>query len=100
MTRTCGFQTRDMSEPPPSAPPDRILLMDVRAGGVSQGVCRRDGLSGSSLGEPPRRGTAGQPSRLAHLAWEEPSRGGAVLPGSRRLPWGLTFHFSPLPGWS
>lgn len=73
--------------------------MDVGAGEqVGQGVRQRGGLSGSSLDEPPRRGTAGLHSPCAHLAGEEPGRGGAALPRSRCLPWGLTFHFPPLPG--
>ena len=33
------------------------------------------------------------PSPCAHLAREEPVRGGASLPRPRCLPWGLTFHF-------
>lgn len=94
-TRTCGIQAMG-----------RFLFgflrgieknrVDVGAGDrVGQGVRQRGGVPGSSLDEPLRARRSGRP---AHLAGEEPVPGGVSLPWPRCLPWGLTFHFLPLPG--
>lgn len=73
--------------------------MDVGAGEqVGQGVCTR-GVVYRGEAQRDSRDALGRGCPLrAHLAGEEPGWGGAALPRPRCLPWGLTFHFPPLPG--